>query len=147
MNSGMRAALAALTVLAAGPAMAADAGGLTVHNGWMRVLIPSRPAGGYFDLHNDGGTARQLVGADSPACHAVMLHRSIHESGQDRMVMVKHVEVPAHGDLRFAPGGYHLMCMAPSAAVKPGGQVPVTLRFADGASVTASFAVKGATGQ
>lgn len=154
MRAGFFAALAALAMpamgamLTTGPALAGEGGGgLAVQNAWLRVLIPSRPAAGYFVLRNDGDAARQLVGARSPACGGLMLHRSLQESGQDRMEMVESVEVPPHGAVRFAPGGYHLMCMSPGADVKPGGQVPVTLRFADGAALTASFAVKGASGQ
>jgi copper(I)-binding protein len=63
------------------------------------------------------------------------------------MVMVKKVSVPAHGTLTFAPGGYHLMCMKPSADMKPGQDVPVTLRFEDGATLTGQFKVYGARGQ
>ena len=49
--------------------------------------------------------------------------------------------VPAHGTLKFAPHGYHLMCMKPSADMKAGNRVPVTLRFKDGATLTGQFAV------
>ncbi len=49
--------------------------------------------------------------------------------------------MPAGGTLKFAPGGYHLMCMEPSAQIKPGGKTKVALTFAGGASVTADFAV------
>lgn len=125
----------------------ARAGDLSVQDGWLRLLIPSRPAAGYFTLHNDGAAARTLVGASSPGCATLMLHRSLSQGGQERMVMVAGVPVPAHGTLSFAPGGYHLMCMSPAADLHPGGHVPVTLRFADGGSVDASFSVKGPTGQ
>lgn len=145
----MRAVLGAGALVAAlaGPAWAgpAWAGGVTVQDGWMRMLIPSRPAAGYFVLHNDTDGPVQLVGAASPACAHLMLHRSVNESGQERMMMVEHVDVPAHGAVTFAPGGYHLMCMQPS--MQPGERVNVTLRLAGGATVAASFAVKGATGE
>ena len=75
-----------------------------------------------------------------------MLHRSVSDNGQERMEMVANVSVPAHGEVKFAPGGYHLMCMSPTAAVAPGHSVSVTLRFKDGGSLAASFPVRGATG-
>ncbi len=108
---------AALALIAAAPAFAGSAdrrGGLTVSNAWFRMIVPGRPAGGYFLLTNDGDTARDLVGASSPACGTAMLHQSISENGTDKMVMVDHVEVPAHGSVEFAPGGYHVMCMKPT---------------------------------
>ena len=133
--------------LAAGtPAQAAE-GGLAVSDAWMRWIMPSRPAAGYFTLSNGTAESRTLVGASSPACARLMLHHSGHEGGVDRMTMVERLTVPAHGKVEFAPGGYHLMCLSPSEDVRPGGSVPVTLRFADGGTLTADFAVRGATGR
>jgi len=65
----------------------------------------------------------------------------------DRMSMVKSMRIPAHGEVKLAPGGYHLMCMSPSKDMTPGRSVPVTLSFADGSSITTNFPVRGATGQ
>jgi copper(I)-binding protein len=112
----------------------------------LRLIIPSRPAAGYFVLSNETGRTRTLVGAASPECGALMLHRSVNDNGQERMEMVDSVSVPAHGEVKFAPGGYHLMCMSPTAALARGRSVSVTLRFEDGGSLVASFPVRGATG-
>ncbi len=139
------AVASALLLLAAVPR--AGAADLVVQGAWMRLLMSSRPAAGYFVLRNEGATARTLVGASSPGCAGLMLHRSLDEGGQERMAMVASVDIPAHGTLRFAPGGYHLMCMSPGAAVRVGSSLAVTLRFADGATVESMFAVKGPTGQ
>lgn len=147
VGPGVRLAGAALLTLAlASPVQAAE-NGVTLQNGWMRMLMPSRPAGGYFTLTNQTGTEKMLTGASSPACGNLMLHESQHEGGQEQMVMVKQVAVPAHGTLTFAPGGYHLMCMQPAASMQPGSSMPVTLMFADGGKLQADFAVKGATGK
>ena len=133
--------------MSAGAAALADEPGLSVSAPWMRLVVPSRPAAGYFTLENDTAKATALTGAESPACGSLMLHRSLHQDGTDRMVMVRSVPLPPHGRVTFAPGGYHLMCMAPSAAVRPGKTVPVTLHFADGATLTTDFPVRGATGR
>jgi copper(I)-binding protein len=133
------------------PAMAAQAfagtDGLSLSGGWMRIIVTSRPAAGYFTLRNDGSAERKLVGASSPGCGMMMLHRSKTEDGVDKMMPVKAVTVPAHGSIRFAPGGYHLMCMRPKAVMKPGKSVPVTLTFGDGSTLSAGFAVRGATSE
>lgn len=117
--------------------------GLLIGDPWMRFIMPSRPAAGYFTLHNATSEPRTLVGAASPACGALMLHQTVHEGGVDRMAMVKDVSVPAHGSVSFAPGGYHLMCMSPSLQMIPGHSVAVTLRFADGGEISGSFPVRG----
>lgn len=76
-----------------------------------------------------------------------MLHRSLTSNGVDRMTMMQDIDVPAHGKVVFSPGGYHLMCVSPSAAMIPGHSVPVTLHFKDGGAVMASFPVRGVTGK
>ncbi len=75
-----------------------------------------------------------------------MLHRSVSENGTARMEMVPNVVVPPHGTVTFSPGGYHLMCMSPAAAIAPGQSVPVSLRFNDGTSLSVKFPVYGAKG-
>jgi periplasmic copper chaperone A len=136
---------AVLGALAAGTVAQGAESGLRLSVPWFRLVMPSLPAAGYFTLSNPSDAVHTLVGAASPACGMLMLHRSVNESGQERMIAVESVPVPAHGDVKFAPGGYHLMCMSPSAAMRPGESVPVTLRFADGGSLTASFPVRNAT--
>ncbi len=136
-------ALCALASVAfAGNAMAAPPQGITLGNPWLRFILPSRPAAGYFTLTNTSDKARVLDGVTSPACGELMLHRSIHEGGVDRMTMESSVEIPAHGTLSFAPGGYHLMCVAPAAAVSPGKTIAITLHFSDGGEITADFPVR-----
>lgn len=144
-----RAAAAAMIVLGAASfaTPAARAADLSVQGAWFRIVVPTRPAAGYFRLRNDSDAARTLVGAQSAACGSLMMHQSLHQGGEDRMVMVRNLPVPAHGSLVFGPGGYHLMCVSPGAAVRPGNSVPVTLRFADGSTIEAPFAVKGAVPQ
>jgi periplasmic copper chaperone A len=134
------------TLAIAGSARAGEPG-VSLSHPWMRTIIPSRPAAGYFTLKNDSATARALVGAASPACGMLMLHRSVNEHGVEHMIMQKRIPLPAHGTLTFAPGGYHLMCMKPTAAVRPGNSVPVTLKFADGGTLTTPFPVEGVGGK
>ena len=131
-----------LALLAPGAAQAA--GPVSVGGGWFRYLLAQIPAGGYMTLRNAGSAPAVLTGASSPACGSLMLHRTESGGGTERMVSVDKVTVPAHGRLRFAPGGYHLMCMQPR--MHPHEIVPVTLTFADGSRITATFTVFGAKG-
>lgn len=126
------------------PALAAD---VTVGDGWFRALPAGLPAGGYFTLHNNTGKDIALTGASSPACGMVMLHMSMNMGGTSSMMDVNSVAVPAHGEVAFKPGGYHLMCMHPAGAMKPGAKVGVTLEFAGGTKADAMFAVKDAKGE
>jgi copper(I)-binding protein len=60
---------------------------------------------------------------------------------------VPSLEVPPGGAIAFAPGGYHLMCMNPTAAMKPGATVAVTFSFKGGSTLMADFAVRDAAGK
>ena len=145
MSRSVRVLSAALVAASlASPALAAR---VEVTGAWFRALPAGLPAGGYFHLHNTGAKEAVLTGAQSPACGNVMLHRSIESSGVSRMVHVDNITVPAHGYVVFKPGGYHLMCMKPRPAMKPGSHVAVTLEFADGTKTVSSFIVRPATGR
>jgi periplasmic copper chaperone A len=133
-------------VLAAGTAAHATEDGLVISNPWVRMVIASRPAAGYFTLSNKTAKAETLVGASSPACKSLMLHHSVNQNGVEKMLMVKSITVPAGGQIKFAPGGYHLMCMSPSKDVTSGHSMPITLRFKDGTTAAASFPIRGAMG-
>lgn len=144
---GVWCSLAVLGGVAAGlpAAFAAQTGPITANGAWFRYLLPQIPAGGFMTLHNISAHPVVLTGADSPACGMAMLHRSVTQSGVDRMVMVDHVTIPAHGVLRFAPGGYHIMCMQPK--MKPGTTVTVSLSFRNAPSLDVPFKVYGADGK
>ena len=144
MNNLICYAIFLAAALASG---AVQAGGITVTGGWIRALPANVPAGGYFTLSNDSGKRIVLTGASSPGCGTLMLHKSDVSSGMANMSDVKTIPVAVGAHLSFAPGGYHLMCTDPSAAIKPGNKVPVTLVFADGTRVTSAFQVRTAAGR
>jgi copper(I)-binding protein len=131
-------------LLLAVPAAAAE---VQISEAWIRALPAPSPSGGYFTLKNVGKSDISLTGAKSGACGMLMLHRSKEMGGMSSMEDVESVPVPAGGEIRFAPGGFHLMCMDATPAIKPGGSVPVTLLFSDRTEATASFAVKNAQGK
>jgi copper(I)-binding protein len=120
---------------------------VAITDAWIRALPPGVPSGGYFTLHNGGQKPLTLIGASSPACGMLMLHKSENIGGMSSMQDVGEVDVPAGGTIKFAPGGYHLMCMDARPVIKPGGVVPLTLTFKDGSNLTAKFAVRNAAGK
>jgi periplasmic copper chaperone A len=146
--SGPASALAAILfgVALLAPTLAPAAGTVSIDKPWMRFIIKARPAGGFFTLHNDTGAPIELTGAASSACGMVMLHETKQVNGVAMMLPVKSITVPAHGTLSFHPGGYHLMCMQPRDPIVIGKDVPVTLKFAGGKTLTAQFLVTGPGG-
>jgi copper(I)-binding protein len=135
------AGIAALFLCAS--AFAAD---LRVTDSWVRWIPGGAPSGGYFTVHNDSAVPIVLLGARSPDYADVSLHRTVTEGTTSRMEDVDKVTVPAHGEVRFAPGGYHLMMMRANPKVKVGGEVTVELRFSGGRTLDARFPVRGPGG-
>ena len=137
-------ALAAALLSASGSV--AHAAGLRIEKPWMRLIIKARPAAGYFTLHNETDKTVTLTGASSSACGMMMLHETKEMDGVAKMMHVMGIKVPAGGKLAFQPGGYHIMCMKPQASMVIGKSVPVTLKFADGKTLSAQFPVTGPGG-
>lgn len=123
--------------LAATPAAPA----LRVEHAWIRWLPANLPSAGYATLVNDGGQTLRLASASSADYDSVMLHRSRLADGDSTMEMVEHLDIPAHGSVKLAPGGYHLMLSHARRAIKPGDKVPMTLHFADGSVLQVEFPV------
>lgn len=138
-----RLAPAIAALLLATSALAAD---LRITDSWIRWIPGGAPSGGYFTVHNDSAVPMELVGASSPDYASVELHRSMMQGNTARMEPVDKVVVPAHGELQFKPGSYHLMLMRPKPTVKVGGEITVALRFSGGRTLDARFPVRGPGG-
>jgi periplasmic copper chaperone A len=126
---------------------AALAGPVDVSDAWFRALPGQLPAGGYFTAINSTRDDIAITGAQSDACGMVMIHQSQNKGGMSGMDMLDKVTIPAGGTLKFAPGGYHLMCTDPTAKMKPGTKVPVVLDLSNGVRIAVAFTVRDAKGK
>ncbi len=131
-----------LPLLAALWPAAAAAADVSVSNPWFRYLLPSLPAAGYATLHNSGSADETVTAAASPACGSIMLHQSQDSSGTAMMMGVPSITIPAGGEVAFAPGGYHLMCMQPK--MHPGDKVMITLTLQPQGTLSLTAPVYGA---
>ncbi|PPB82019.1 MULTISPECIES: copper chaperone PCu(A)C [Mycetohabitans] len=118
LGAGVHAA-----VQAAGPA------GVQVSGCWVRTMPATLPSSAYFTIKNDADKPVSLKDVDAPAFGMVMMHRTQSNGSTSRMVHVDAVDVPAHGTLQFAPGGYHVMLEQPKSTLKVGTTIPLTLDF------------------
>jgi copper(I)-binding protein len=135
----------ASVVLAGMPAIGAtpaEAPTIRVEDAWIRWLPAGVPAGGYATLTNTGDKPLMLIAVSSPDYGEVSMHRSGEHQGMMEMTPVTQIAIAAHSSLNFAAAGYHFMLMQPHKSVKLGDRVPITLRFADGASLTVQFEVR-----
>lgn len=139
LRAGVYASLlVTVTVAMAAPAAPSQ---VRVEHAWIRWLPANLPAAGYATIVNTGDGARRLTGVSSPDYGSVMLHRSRLAEGDSTMEVVDHIDIPAHDSVKLAPGGYHLMLSHAKHPVSPDDKVPMTLRFANGATVQVYFSV------
>jgi len=103
---------------------------------WIRWLPANLPAGGYLTLSNQSDHPVTLIGVSSADYAGVALHRTLSSGGTTRMVAVAQITLAAHATFDFAQQGYHLMLTQPRIALRPGAQVPLTLQFADGSTLS-----------
>ncbi len=136
------AAIFAATALLATAAHAAGAQAITTQNAWVRWLPNNLPAGGYVTLVNAGDKPIDLVDISSDDYGSAMLHQTVSNGSTQKMVMVDKLTVPAHGEAKIAPGGYHVMLEEPKHKIAPGDTVHLKLTFSDGETLDTPFAVK-----
>jgi copper(I)-binding protein len=104
------------------------------------------PAGGlpstaaYMTLKNSSDRPDRLIGASCACARSVTLHQSVDQGGVSRMLDLKTVEVPAHGEAAFAASGRHLMVEGLKQPIKAGDQLAFTLTFEKAGPVRAMFA-------
>jgi copper(I)-binding protein len=124
----------------AGRAEAADT--LQVREAYVREMPPGQStSAGFMKLVNPGKRPVALIGATSDGAGAVEIHRHRHENGMMQMERVTRLEVPAQGQLVFAPGGYHLMLINLKRSYRAGDKINITLLDEEGKSYAAVFPV------
>ena len=130
---------------AAAPALAQEykTGDITVDKAWSRATPKGAGAGaGYLTIHNNGATPDKLTGG-SADFGAVEIHEMKTDNGVMKMRELKDgLNIPAHGTVRFAPGGYHVMFTHLTKPLAKGDKVTATLTFEHAGSVAVEFPVE-----
>jgi copper(I)-binding protein len=136
----MKAALAAVLLLAAAAPAAAREAGIQALHAWSRPATAGANGVGYLTLANHG-KADALTGVETGMARKVELHVTSMAGGMVKMSTEDRVPVPAGGQVSFAPGGRHLMLVGLKRALHPGDRIPAVLHFASGAEVHVDFLV------
>ncbi len=122
------AALAALILSVAGPALAADPT-VTASNAWCRAAPAGALAGGCYVTLTAKAKDR-LVSVQTPSADHGEIHTMDMTGGVMRMRQLPDgIELPAGQAVELKPGARHLMIIGPKATLAAGGVVPLTLRF------------------
>lgn len=139
----MRPLMGFVLAAAASAAVGAEACVPVVEKAWVRAAPPGAATlAGYLVLRNPCADPVRVTGVESLDFGMPMIHRTVEEGGVSRMREAGELPVPAGGELVFAPGGLHLMLMAPRRALAEGDVARIRLVLADGRRVYAEFPVR-----
>lgn len=108
-------------------------------SGWAGAGLSSSAA--YLTIHNGGTAADRLLSVSSPAARSVSVHQSSMAGGVMRMRAAGPVSIAAGGQVAMKPGGLHVMVMGLKSPLRPGGRLPLTLRFARAGSMQVNLPV------
>jgi len=120
-------------------------GELEIAHPWSQELPPNAPnVAAYFVIHNEGKTADRLLSVDSPISGEAQLHEHVMINDVMKMQHVPSVEIPAGGEVTFAPMAYHVMLLnlKDRSLLSDGKRFPMTLHFEKAGDVTVEVAVQ-----
>jgi copper(I)-binding protein len=130
----MRNALALTAALIAPLALNAcgDPAPSYIDQAWVR-LSPNKnmPSAGYFVAHG-GDAGAQIRGVITDYALKVEMHESVSKNGVMSMKQIDSVDVPAKGEVAFAPGGKHLMLWGVNDTAIGRGKMQLTFLMANG---------------
>ena len=115
--------------------------GITVSDAWVRGTVEGQTTTGAF-MTLQSTRPVQLIAAASPIARQSALHRMTMDHDLMRMRPVPAIDIPAGRAVKLGTSGYHLMLLGLSRPLKPGGKVPLTLRFRDAAGHESTLAVQ-----
>lgn len=115
----------------------------TVHvaDAWARS--PMQDVGAvYFTAHNGAEADDHLVGVSTDAAARAEVHETVEQDGQMVMRPVGSVTIPAGEDVRFEPGGYHIMLFELAEPLEVDTTITLVLEFENAGEVTVEALVK-----
>ena len=135
---------AALAVLAAGCDGGSNATGTAAPAATVRLpLVSGRPGVAYGALPVEGDRGA-LVSVTSPRIGRIEMHESMSRGGLSSMRPLPRIPAREGEEIRFEPGGRHLMLFELDQALRPGDTVLLTFNFERGLPVALDATVTAA---
>lgn len=140
--------LAAVTLASCGEQPAEEAApeaGVTVTNA--RLMLPAvkgNPGAVYFDVKNASAKNMMIRAVSVAGAGSAMLHQMGTWNKQPSMDEIFQVAVPPNAELKFEPGGLHVMVNDIGDTVTAGSTAEVTLTFVGGDKVSFPAEVRAA---
>jgi hypothetical protein len=115
----------------------------TIHvaDAWARS--PMQDVGAvYFTAHNGAEEADLLIRVSSPVAARSEIHETVEQDGEMVMHPVASVEIGPGQDVRFEPGGYHIMLFELTEALEVDSTITIVLEFENAGEISVEALVK-----
>ncbi len=103
--------------------------------------IPSNPSAAYMTVYG-GPEDAELLAVISDYARKVEMHETFEKDGMSSMVAIDKVAIPAKSEVKFEPGGKHLMLWGVSNDTIKRGTMPFILVFSTGKRIEVTGIVK-----
>lgn len=130
-------------------AWAAQPGGISVSDAWVRPTIgEGKTTAAYMTITNTGEMDDVLKAVQSPKAARVELHETkMTDAGVMRMRPLEDgLPLPAGATAELKPGGMHVMIMGLDEALADGAELPLTLEFTSADPVEITVPVRQGKG-
>ena len=132
--------------LGAAPASAQEikAGDLTITGQWARATPKGADVGAaYLEIRNAGATPDTLTGGSADFAKVEIHEMSMKDGVMTMRELKDGLAIPAHGEVKLSPSGYHVMLADLKSPLVKGQTVKITLTFEHAGSVAIDFPVSG----
>jgi copper(I)-binding protein len=115
---------------------------LKARSAWARASLTGASNGiAYATLVNEGSAPARVVGGSTPVAAHVEFHLHAVNGGMMTMQQVDAIEVKPGETVVLKPGGLHVMLVGLKQRLKQGESFPLTLKLADGPSISVEVKV------
>ena len=116
---------------------------IIINNAWISEAPPvAKVNAGYFSIENKTAKKITLTSVSSDSYANIEMHRSIVVNDTVKMQTQKSISLAPKENLKFTPGGYHLMLFRPVKYFKEGELVDLQFEFSDGVVIPVNAEVR-----
>ena len=108
---------------------AATGGSIQIFDPWLRPAASGDNTAAFMLIKNTGSQADKLLKVECMASMMTGIHETKMDGDKMTMSEIPALEIPANGQVELKSGGYHVMMMNVSQALKEGDKMKMTLTF------------------
>lgn len=117
---------------------------IKIEDAWARPAVAAKMNGAiYFRIVNGGNEADTLLSVATPSAKAAEVHESMTDNnGVMSMKPRENIKILPGGEVKFKPGGLHIMLVELNQPLVVGDEVQLTLRFEKAGEILLNIKVR-----